>query len=257
MMKIKELGMKQSAIVAVFVLMLASICVPVIAQDSRINYQTYILETFDSPDASEWTWNGVGSKFVTDGYPVLKYFDGMPNAVRVMQTDDNPDKAHKYLGAQFKFNRQGDNWVDIFPVKNSEGASGQGMEPYEISFKGIISRVDLWVWGAGYSYDLEMLVRDCYGVVHVLPISTLNFHGWKNLAVSIPSHIQQASPYLSDVKHLKLVSLRIRTQPQEKVHDFYVFFDELKVLTNMHSETYDGYELVDATFNAETKEGGK
>lgn len=248
--------MKQGVVITVFVLMFAFVCTPLTAQQNGgVNYQTYMVETFDSPDASEWAWNGIGSRFVTEGYPILKYFDGMPNAVRVMGNE--PDKEHKFLGVQFKFNRKGDNWIDIYPTKNS--GEGGAAQPYEIPFKGIIDRLDMWVWGAGYSYDLEILVRDCNGRVHALSLGTLNFHGWKNLAVSVPSAIPQASRYLSRVKHLSFVAFRIRTHPAESVDDFYVFFDEFKALTNSHKPSYDGFELVDAQFGDtdSNKEEGK
>ncbi|MEL3906498.1 MAG: flagellar filament outer layer protein FlaA [Treponema sp.] len=247
--------MKQGVVITVFVLMCAFVCAPLTAQDSGVNYQTYMVETFDSPEASEVTWNGVGSKFVTEGYPILKYFDGMPNAVRVMQPD--PEKEYKFLGMQFKFNRKGDNWVDVYPTKAS--AEGDEAVPYEIPFKGIVHRLDLWVWGAGYAYDLEILVRDCNGRVHTLPVATLNFHGWRNLAVSIPTSIPQKSRYLSNVKSMNFVAFRIRTHPTESVDDFYVFFDEFKALTNTRLASYDGFELVDAKFEDadSNKEGGK
>ena len=245
--------MKQGVVITVFVLMFAVVCTPLAAQDSGVNYQTYMVETFDSPDSSEIAWNAIGSKFITEGYPILKYFDGMPNALRVMQSDS--DKEYKFLGMQFKFNRQGDNWVDVYPTKGS----GDEAAPYEIPLKGIVQRFDLWVWGAGYAYDLEILVRDCNGRIHTLPVGTLKYHGWKNLAVTVPTNIQQRSHYLSQLKYMAFVAFRIRTQPAENVDDFYIFFDELKALTNTRTASYDGFELENAKFdNADSnKEGGK
>ena len=248
--------MKQGVVLTVFVLMFTVVCIPLAAQDSGVNYQTYMVETFDSPESSEITWNGVGSKFITEGYPVLKYFDGMPNALRVMQSDT--EQQYKFLGVQFKFNRKGDNWVDIYPTKGS-GEGDSAAAPYEIPLKGIVQRLDLWVWGAGYAYDLEILLRDCNGLIHTLPVATLNYYGWRNLAVTIPSNIQQRSRYLSQTKNMSFVAFRIRTQPTENVDDFYIFFDELKALTNTRLASYDGFELEKAQF-ADTdsnKEGGK
>ena len=240
--------MKQGVVITVFVLMFAVVCTPLAAQDSGVNYQTYMVETFDSPE-----WNGIGSKFITEGYPILKYFDGMPNALRVMQSDS--DKEYKFLGMQFKFNRQGDNWVDLYPTKSS----GDNAAPYEIPLKGVVQRFDLWVWGAGYAYDLEILVRDCNGRIHTLPVGTLNYHGWRNLAVTVPTNIQQRSRYLSQLKYMSFVAFRIRTQPTENVDDFYVFFDEFKALTNTRTASYDGFELENAKFDDadSNKEGGK
>lgn len=245
--------MKQGVVITVFVLMLAVVCTPLAAQDSGVNYQTYMVETFDSPESSEIAWNCIGSKFVTEGYPILKYFDGMPNALRVMQSDS--EKEYKFLGMQFKFNRQGDNWVDVYPTKGS----GDAAAPYEIPLKGLVQRFDLWVWGAGYAYDLEILVRDCNGRIHTLPVATLNYHGWRNLAVNVPTHIQQRSRYISQLKYMSFVAFRIRTHPTENVDDFYVFFDEFKALTNTRTASYDGFELENAKFDDtnSNKEGTK
>jgi len=45
--------MKQGVVITVFVLMFAVVCTPLAAQDSGVNYQTYMVETFDSPESSE------------------------------------------------------------------------------------------------------------------------------------------------------------------------------------------------------------
>ena len=218
---------------------------PLSSEQHTVNYQTYMVDAFDNPNG-EWSWHGVGSKFVTDGYPIIKFFDGMPRAVRVM--NEETENA-KFLGVQVKFNRKGDNWVDIVPSKQGDN----GLEPYEVPFKGRISRLDMWVWGAGYYYDLEVLVRDCYGRVHAVQLGTLNYKGWRNLSANVPMSIPQHSSYIGAEKSLKFVAFRIRTRPTEHVEDFYVFMDQFKALTDVFVDSYDGYELVDADFgSAET-----
>lgn len=215
--------------------------VPLTADEETINYQTYMVDTFDNPEGQEWAYHAVGSKFVTDGFPILKYFDGMPRSIRVMQ---DKDENAKYLGIQFKFNRKGVNWVDIFPTK--EGANGR--EAYEIPFKGNIQRFDMWVWGAGYYYELELIVRDCEGRTHTLPMGLVNFKGWKNMHVSVPSNIPQSSKYIGNKHHMAFVAFRIRTRPTERVDDFKIFFDQFKALTDVYVDSYDGYELLEAPF---------
>jgi hypothetical protein len=245
--------MKQGGLFIAGLVLMVSLCaMPVFAEAAHVNYETYIVDNFDSPDA-EWTWKAAGSKFVTEGYPVLKYFDGMPNAIRVTQSDANA--KYKFLGMEIKFNRKGDNWVDIVPFKkDSEGKEAR----FEIPFKGRISRVDLWVWGANYAYDLEMLVRDCNGRVITIPFGLVNHEGWKNMSVNIPTNIQQASPYLSGVQQMSFVAFRLRTRPTERVDDFYIFFDQFKALTDTYMPSYDGFELVGTSFAEDAKkETGK
>jgi Flagellar filament outer layer protein Flaa. len=240
----KEFGMKQGGlIIAGLVLMFTMVVLPVMADEQpHVNYETYIVDNFDSP-GTDWTWQAVGSKFVTQGYPVLKYFDGMPNAIRITQAD--PNGKYKYMGLEVKFDRKGDNWVDIYPTKkDANGKEG----PYEIPFKGRISRLDLWVWGAHYAYELEILVRDCNGRVHTLSFGPVNHEGWRNMSVNVPSSIQQVSPYLNGVQQMTLVAFRLRTRPTERVDDFYIFFDNFKALTDTYMPSYDGFELVGTKF---------
>lgn len=226
------------------VLVFLSVFMPLTAQDGTINYQTYMIDTFDLPEGQDWAYQAVGSKFVTDGYPVLKYFDGMPRAVRVMEED--PEKA-KFLGLEVKFNRKGDNWVDIIPTKDGKN----GKEAYEIPFKGNIHRLDMWVWGAGYYYDLEILVRDCEGRVHTLSMGLVNFKGWQNMHVSVPSNIPQSSKYLGNKNRLSFVAFRIRTRPSERVDEFKIFFDQFKALTDVFMDSFDGYELYESDFSSD------
>lgn len=238
--------MKHGGLILTGIMMvLMSVFVPLTAEDGPINYQTYMVDTFDNPGGQDWSYHAVGSKFVTEGYPLLKYFDGMPRSVVAMQ---EKDENAKYLGLQVKFNRKGDNWVDIFPTK--EGANGK--EAFEIPFKGNIQRFDMWVWGAGYYYELEIIVRDCEGRTHTLPMGLVNFKGWKNMHVSVPRNIPQSSKYLANKRHLSFVAFRIRTRPTERVDDFKIFFDQFKALTNVFFDSYDGYELVNKQFDGET-----
>lgn len=246
--------MKQGGlIIASLVLLFTLFVSPVSAQQTRsVNYETYIVDNFDSPD-TDWTWVAAGSKFVTKGYPVLKFFDGMPNSIRVTQTD--PKGTYKYLGMEVKFDRKGDNWVDIVPQK--KGTDGK-LLPYEIPFKGKISRVDMWVWGANYAYELAILVRDCNGRVYELPMGLVNFEGWQNMSVLIPTSIQQATSYLNGIQNMSLVALRIRTRPTERVDNFFIFFDQFKALTDTFTSSYDGFELVGAQFSdSQNKESSK
>jgi len=239
-------------IIAGLVLLFALFVMPVTAQSRSVNYETYIVDNFDSPDTN-WTWAVIGSRFVTQGFPVLKYFDGMPNAIRVTQTDANG--SYKFLGMEVQFTRKGDNSVDIYPTK--KGTDGKAV-PYEIPFKGRISRLDLWVWGANYAYDLEILVRDCNGRVFTLPMGLVNHEGWKNMSVMVPTNIQQASPYLNGTQQMSFVAFRIRSRPTERVDSFYIFFDQFKALTDTFMPSYDGFELVGAQFSdKQNKENGQ
>jgi hypothetical protein len=45
-----------------------------------------------------------------------------------------------------------------------------------------------------------------------------------------------------------LTKIVVRTDPEERVDGFYVYFDQFKVLTDMHQNPYDGRTLMDSDF---------
>ena len=93
------------------------------------------------------------------------------------------------------------------------------------------------------------MVRDTRGVVHVLPAGSLAFSGWKNIIVKIPGWIQQHSQLRSGPSNMTFVGFRIRSDAEEYVDDYVIFFDQIKYTTNSLSFIYDGYELKDIQFD--------
>ena len=77
--------------------------------------------------------------------------------------------------------------------------------------------MDFWVWGSGYNYYLEVMVRDALGTVKVLPAGSLAFHGWRNIIINIPGWIQQSSHLRSGPENLTFVGFRIRSDAEEYV----------------------------------------
>ena len=47
---------------------------------------------------------------------------------------------------------------------------------------------------------------------------------------------------------MTFVGFRVRTDPDEFVDNFNIFFDQLKYTTNALSDIFDGYELKDIDF---------
>ena len=136
------------------------------------------------------------------------------------------------MGVRASFTRKGYNRVWIYPEN-------------EIVIPGAAKKVDVWVWGANYYYNLEVHLRDYRGIVHKLPLGSLHFIGWRNLSVLIPKQIPQFIRYLPMEKPLTLVRLVIWTQPTERVDDYIIYFDHLKVLTDVYRERFDGDVLAD------------
>ena len=128
---------------------------------------------------------------------------------------------------------------------NSGGSNGDEPEPFEIPIPGRIQYLDLWVWGSNLNYYMEAYFRDHQGVVYNLYLGSLSFQGWRNLRTRIPTNIPQSKRILPRLAGLTFVKFRIWTTPVERVDNFYIYFKQMKVLTDTFESLYDGDELAD------------
>jgi len=193
--------------------------------------RSIILDDFEN---NQNNWKVSASRFIAEGYPQIKFnIEGAPIALKTVYSED--EKPSKYvMGVKAAFTRKGYNSIWIYPEK-------------EIVIPGKLKKLDLWVWGANYYYTLEVHLKDYTGVVHRLPLGSLHFIGWRNLSVTIPSNIPQGIKYLPMEKPLSLVRFVIRTSPNERVDSYVVYFDHLKILTDLYRERFDGDILADRT----------
>jgi hypothetical protein len=211
-----------------------------------VNVVSRVLQSFDPDEAGHETarnWVLLPSKFGYDSkansYWQSRKLDAWPEALY----GKNRDKEKlQVLGLTGKFSRKGYNFVEIVPGTGE----GQNFKPSPIPIPGRVETIDLWVWGANYAYYLEAHVRDFQGIDHVLSFGSIRFAGWKNLRTRIPGSIPQAWRYLPRLRNLELTKLVLWTQPNEKVDEFYIYLDQLKVTTDLFETSFDGDELADA-----------
>jgi hypothetical protein len=237
--------MKKGVVVFMSLALLLAFCIPVVAQPSTRSVETFVIDDFDNKDNMEWVWKVQASRFIDkeDGFPKLGYFEGIPNSLRVLKKDTDKPQV---LGVKTRFNRKGENWFEIYPTKDNK--------PYEVELKGNVTQFDFWIWGANYLYYIDLLVRDADGRVYTLPAGNVAFEGWRNIIVDVPTYIRQHSRLRSGPANMTFVGFRMRTDPDEYVDDFNVFFDQLRYTSNTLSAVYDGYELKNIDFN--TAAGG-
>lgn len=144
--------------------LLFAFSLPVFSQPSANSSESYVIDNFDTE--KDWKWTVTASRFIAEGFPKYGYFKGIPNSLKPFQSEDTEAKV---LGVQTSYLRKGDNWFEVFPTIDGKN--------YEVPFIGYAKQIDFWVWGAGYNYYLEVLVRDANGMVHVLPAGSLTFSG--------------------------------------------------------------------------------
>ncbi len=239
--------MKRELKVLIGLACLFVIGLPVFAQPNSRSIETFVMDDFDSAGSQNymyngkqysWDWEVGSSRFIADGYPKSGYFEGVPNSLK--QLHKGEDKEFKVFGVKTAFKRKGDNWFEVYPTADGK--------TFEIPFIGIVSQMDFWVWGSGYNYYLEVMVRDALGTVKVLPAGSLAFHGWRNVIINIPGWIQQSSHLRSGPENLTFVGFRIRSDAEEYVDNFVIYFDQIKYTSNSLSLIYDGYELNEVDF---------
>ncbi|MCQ2249340.1 MAG: flagellar filament outer layer protein FlaA [Treponema sp.] len=228
--------MKKGVVLLGSLILGLAFCVQAVAQPSSKAVETILIDNFDSEQ--EWTWKANASRFITDGYPIVKSFEGIPNSLTPYHKDTDPTAM--VLGAKVAYDRKGDNWFELYPSK--------GDEKYEIPFVGTVTQLDFWVWGANYNYRLEVLIRDSEGRVHVIKAGNLMFSGWKNIVVKIPGYISQHSRLRTGRTDLSFVGFRVRSDASEAVDDYVIYFDQVKYVTNTLMNVYDGYALRNADF---------
>ena len=225
------------------------------------NFESFVLETFnetrDSPYVfivekvddiqdprypqyrrfleSAYSWKAVGSSFVTDGFPMTAYVDAWP--IAAFGNNRNGEEL-KSFGIRGRFNRQAYNWIDIYPVDEND-------TPAEIVIPGRVRSMDMWVWGANLRMYIEVYLRDYQGVIHTLRLGDVSYTGWRNLRLNIPGNIPQSKRVLPAYAGLSFVKFRIWTQPVERVDNIFIYFKQLKILTDTYEALFDGNDLAD------------
>lgn len=264
---------RRLSIILLVLLFSLLLTLPAVADRTTQNLESRIIECWDNPDDPEnYEWNSSkwivrGSKFatkiydengeVTQEFPEKAYIESWPNSLFGTNPEDKPLKV---LGIHGRFDRKGYNYIEIIPaVENQEGElvprqpdmtddEGKVILGNEITLPGRTQNIDLWVWGSNYDYYLDIHVRDYKGIVHTLRTGSVKYTGWKNLQTSIPNYIPQEGGHVTSggyLKELKLVKLVLWTRPHEDVNDFYIYFDQIKTLTDAFVTRFDGDDLAD------------
>ena len=210
-----------------------------------VQLESIVLEDFNGD--SDYTWKVDASKFATQtdevSYPRMGFVEAWPVAAYGYNREG---KDIKSLGIHGRFDRRGYNWIDLYPIKGGDDDDAE--DPIEIPIPGRLRNIDMWIWSGNLDFYIEVYLRDNQGVVHNVRLGNIGHMGWRNLRVNIPTSIAQSKRVLPRKAGLDFVKFRIWTQPTEKVGDFYIYFKQFKVLTDIFESLFDGNDLADPDF---------
>jgi len=253
----KQGSFKAIRLMVFLFVMLSMMAFSISADERTVNLQSIILEPFDGETTRQWTvggrtstfefeWRADASRFasVVDGqsFPQLGFIPAWPMAVHGANREGRDIRS---LGIWGRFDRRGYNWIDIYPIRAGSGGDEEGPELFEIPIPGRVRYVDMWVWGSNLNYHLEFFVRDHLGIVHSIPMGSLNFQGWRNMRARVPTNIPQSRRVLPRYAGLTFVKFRIWTTPLERVDNFFIYFNQLQILTDVFETLFDGDDLAD------------
>lgn len=151
------------------------------------------------------------------------------------------------MGVQASFTRRGYNWLEFIPVEDEDDDQGNPvLRP--ITIPGRPERLDIWAWGSNYEYYLEFQVRDYRGIVHNIRVGDISYAGWRNLGARIPNNIPRAVRFIPQRRQLELLKVVLWTRPDESVAGFHFYMDQIKVLTDVFQNPFDGEGLANPEF---------
>lgn len=138
------------------------------------------------------------------------------------------------LGVKAEFFRRGPTSIYIQPTR-------------PLAVPGIAKTISVWAVGRNFNHRLQVVVSDYFGNTNILNMGTLNFSGWKKLTVAVPPTVQQRNYHYTDRMGIQILGFVIVPDLMETFGTYYVYFDDLRVTTDLFAEeSRDPDDMVDA-----------
>jgi hypothetical protein len=165
------------------------------------------------------------------GYSTSRLFSGGPQDKVALEEEEGLNIPDRYvLGTRVDFLRRGHSSITIYPMR-------------PIPIEGITKTISVWVVGRNYNHELKILLQDYFGRPFELYMGKLNFQGWKKLTVAVPPQaadgingIVQRNYHFTNLLGIKITGFRIDCDPMETYGSYYVYFDDLRAVTDLFAE---------------------
>jgi len=186
----------------------------------------------------EGTWYASMSR--DQGFTVSRLFRGGPAGRQPIAGEEGMDIPDEHvLGVRVDFLRRGYHHFTVRPIR-------------PIPIEGVTKTVSVWVAGRNSNHELWILVRDMRGRTHEIRMGNLNFQGWRRLTAAIPPQSMDGRSGVVQRNHrnltrsgIEVVGFRIRTDPLESYGSYYIYFDDLRAVTDLFAIGRDPDDMVD------------
>jgi hypothetical protein len=166
-----------------------------------------------------------------NGYVTTRLFEGGPNDKEPIEDERDLNIPDQYvLGVRVDYLHRGYMSIVLQPNR-------------PIPIEGITKTISVWVAGRNFNHSLSVLVEDFFGRPYELSMGKLNFQGWKQMRVAVPpqaedagSGVVQKNYHYNNQTGLKIRGFRIDIDPMEALGTYYVYFDDLRVETDLFAE---------------------
>ena len=180
-----------------------------------------------------------GSMMRDDGYISLRRFEGSPADKKPLEgeTAAQLTESDKYvLGAKIEHVHRA---VTTFTVSPTQ----------PLPIPGITKTISIWVVGRNVKHQLYILLDDQFGNRAKVPLGDLAFTGWKKLTAAIPPNIRQADPRYPSKTGISLRAFQVETDPAETYGSYYIYFDDLRAVTDLFTENNrDADDMIDTAW---------
>jgi len=135
--------------------------------------------------------------------------------------------------------------TEFFPPRADTSIFVQARRP--LAVPGIAKTISVWVVGRNFNHRLYVVLRDQFGGQLQFYMGRLNFSGWKQLTVAVPPTINQRDTHYLHRTGIQIVGFLIEPDLLETYGQYYVYFDDLRVLSDLFNEqSRDVDDMVDS-----------
>ncbi|MDR1894338.1 MAG: flagellar filament outer layer protein FlaA [Spirochaetales bacterium] len=160
------------------------------------------------------------------GFATIRKIAGGPQDKQPIEAEQQAgiDEADDYvLGVKAYYYHRAMEYIQIEPAR-------------PIPIEGVCKVISLWVVGRNYEHVLKVLLEDYYGNAIELTVGKLNFSGWRRMSVRVPESIAQRDLHFSNSMGIRLRGFRIECDLRDTMGTYYVYFDDLRALTDLFPE---------------------